>query len=169
MKRILLGILVNLFEWLKKISQNNKYAQFRKTYTISESFKFNGEGILLYGEGRIVINDHSYLGNYSTIQAVKDCEVYIGKYCAISHYVKIYTSSYVTDQSFISMERFTKSGSVKVRNGVWIGANVMINPGVSIGDNAVIGANSVVTKNVEANSIVSGVPAAFIRYKKMDE
>lgn len=169
MKLMLINALVNVFNKLKKISQMNKYAQFRKTYTLSESFKFNGEGIQLYGEGKIVIGDSSYLGNFSSIQAVKDCEVSIGKYCAISHYVKIYTSSYVVDQSFISLDRLTKSGSVKIGDGVWVGANVMINPGVVIGDNAVIGANSVVTKNVEANSIVGGIPAAFIRYKKMNE
>lgn len=169
MKRMLIDALVNVFDKLKKVSQKNVYARFRKTYVLSESFKFNGEGIQLYGEGKITIGDYSYIGNFSSIQAVKDCEVSIGNYCAISHYVKIYTSSYVADQSFVSPNRLTKSDSVKIGDGVWVGAGVMINPGVVIGDNAVIGANSVVSKNVEANSIVSGVPAVFIRFKKLNE
>ena len=35
--------------------------------------------------------------------------------------------------------------------------------GVHIGDNAVVGAGAVVTKDVEANTVVAGVPAKFIK------
>jgi acetyltransferase-like isoleucine patch superfamily enzyme len=53
-----------------------------------------------------------------------------------------------------------------IANDVWIGANCIITAGVKIGEGAVVGAGSVVTKNVESNSIVGGVPAKFIRYRK---
>jgi len=46
---------------------------------------------------------------------------------------------------------------------VWVGSNATILQGVTIGDNAVIGAGAVVTKDVEANTIVGGVPARFIK------
>ena len=46
---------------------------------------------------------------------------------------------------------------------VWIGSNATILQDVSIGDNAIIGAGAVVTKNVEANTIVGGSPARFIK------
>lgn len=46
---------------------------------------------------------------------------------------------------------------------VWIGANSIILPGVSIGDGAVIAAGSVVNKDVEAHTIVGGVPAKKIK------
>lgn len=36
-------------------------------------------------------------------------------------------------------------------------------PGVTIGDNAVVGAGSVVTKNVEANTVVAGDHAKPIK------
>lgn len=36
-------------------------------------------------------------------------------------------------------------------------------PGVTIGDNAVVGAGSVVTKNVEANTVVAGDPVKPIK------
>ena len=48
---------------------------------------------------------------------------------------------------------------------MWIGANVLINPNVKIGDNAVVGANSVVIKDIEKNTINSGIPAIKIKNK----
>ena len=54
---------------------------------------------------------------------------------------------------------------------IHIGKNVFINSGCSfqdqggiyIGDGAVIAAGAVVTKDVEENTIVGGVPAKFIK------
>ncbi|MCH5318919.1 MAG: sugar O-acetyltransferase [Paramuribaculum sp.] len=46
---------------------------------------------------------------------------------------------------------------------VWIGSNSTILAGVTVGDNAVVAAGSVVTKDVEANTVVGGVPAKFIK------
>lgn len=54
---------------------------------------------------------------------------------------------------------------VEIGNDVWIGEGVFISPGVKIGDGAVIAARSVVTKDVEAYSIVGGVPAKIIKYR----
>ena len=53
---------------------------------------------------------------------------------------------------------------VFIGKNVWIGANVTILPGVTIGDGAVIAAGAVVNKNVEANTVVGGVPAKFIKH-----
>lgn len=43
------------------------------------------------------------------------------------------------------------------------GSEAIVLPGVTIGDNAVVGAGSVVTKNVEANTVVAGDPAKPIK------
>ena len=53
---------------------------------------------------------------------------------------------------------------VVIGNNVWIGANVTILPGVTIGDGAIIAAGAVVNKNVDANTIVGGVPAKLIKH-----
>jgi len=45
---------------------------------------------------------------------------------------------------------------------VWIGSGAIILPGLHIGKGAVVGAGSVVTKNVEAFTIVAGNPAKII-------
>jgi acetyltransferase-like isoleucine patch superfamily enzyme len=45
----------------------------------------------------------------------------------------------------------------------FIGAHSIILPGIHIGDSCIVATGSVVTKNVEANSIVGGNPARVIR------
>ncbi|MDE6854719.1 MAG: galactoside O-acetyltransferase [Muribaculaceae bacterium] len=52
---------------------------------------------------------------------------------------------------------------VHIGRNAWIGAGATILPGVTIGDNAVVGAASVVTKDVQADTIVAGNPAKFIK------
>jgi len=52
---------------------------------------------------------------------------------------------------------------VNIKNDVWIGANCTILPGVKIGEGAIIAAGSVVTKDVDAFTIVAGNPAKLIR------
>lgn len=52
---------------------------------------------------------------------------------------------------------------VHIGRNAWIGAGATILPGVTVGDNAVVGAGSVVTRDVEADTIVAGNPARFIR------
>lgn len=53
---------------------------------------------------------------------------------------------------------------VRICRRAWIGAGATILPGVTVGYNAVVGAGSVVTKDVEANTIVGGNPAKVIRW-----
>jgi len=53
--------------------------------------------------------------------------------------------------------------SIIVGSDVWIGGGSIILPGIKIGEGAVIGAGAVVTKNVEAYTIVAGNPAKVLR------
>lgn len=155
-----------LFESLFISKMKSERLFFKEKYKIANSFKFNGIHINFYGDGKIVCGNNSYIGNFSTIQADKGYKVIIGDNCAISHNVRMYTSSYVADQDFTNGEkREIKGGDINIGNGVWIGANVFINPGVNIGSNIVIGANSVVTKDLPSNSICGGVPCKVLKEK----
>lgn len=66
-----------------------------------------------------------------------------------------------------SMQSVSKGDTV-ISNDVWIGNNATIMQGVKIGDGAIIGTNSLVTKDVEAYTIVGGNPARKIR-KRFDD
>jgi maltose O-acetyltransferase len=141
------------------------YANFRQTYNIAPTFKFNGKGILLYGNGEISIGEHSYVGIGTSIQATEETKVIIGTHCQISHNVRIYTESLIADHDFSSAPIPSYKGDVLIGDYSWIGANVFINPGIVIEHNAVVGANSVVTRDIPANEIWGGVPAKKIKNK----
>src|SRR5438105_1456028 len=79
---------------------NERYKYFRKRYNISSDFGFNGTDIRIYGEGEIELGKCSYIGSNSTIELYKEQKVVIGSNCAISHNVRIYTSSADPDQDF---------------------------------------------------------------------
>jgi maltose O-acetyltransferase len=164
MKKALLFLPYLIYEALHRWHEEYRYLQYRSRYQIAPSFRFNGWEILFYGEGQIVLGEESYIGRGSSIQSGAGSAVTVGRACAISHNVRIYTTSNLADQDF-SGERRKEVAPVSIGDNVWIGANVFINPGVSIGSNSVVGANSVVTRDVEPNSIVGGVPARLIRYK----
>jgi acetyltransferase-like isoleucine patch superfamily enzyme len=55
---------------------------------------------------------------------------------------------------------------IVIQSKVWIGFNVTILKGVTIGEGAVIGACSVVTKDVEAWTVVGGNPATLLKRLK---
>ena len=161
-------IFFNAFDRAQILYWRLRYDYFFKQYRLHPSFSFNGHNILFYGKGEIEIGEGSYIGELSSIQAEETCKVKIGKYCRISHNVRIYTSSIIADQDLSVLPHKSIKGDVSIGDYVWIGVNTYINPGVTIGNNAVIGANSVITKNVPAFAIVGGVPAKLIRMKNIN-
>lgn len=84
----------------------------------------------------------------------------IGDNCLIGHNVVFATLNHDTqpEKRWICIPK-----RIELGKNVWIGSNSTILAGVKIGDNSIVAAGSVVTKDVEANSIVGGVPAKFIK------
>ena len=56
-----------------------------------------------------------------------------------------------------------KSAPVKICNKVWIGFNAIILKGVTIGEGAIVAAGAVVTKDVQAWTVVAGNPATIVK------
>lgn len=55
---------------------------------------------------------------------------------------------------------------VVIGDDVWIGTRAILLPGVCVGDHSIIGAGAVVTKNVEAWTVVAGNPARVVRRRR---
>jgi len=159
-----------IFSYFKDCYYDYRYQKIRKNYNISDDFKFNGIDIEFYGEGIIEIGKKSYIGNRSVLQVCSNCKIQIGNNCAISHNVRIYTSNRFSEDIISNKKNIRyKKGDVIIGNNCWIGANVFITEGTKIGNNVVIGANSIVTKDIESNTLVGGVPAKIIRHRRIFE
>lgn len=158
-------IASRFFNFASRCSRQRIYDGYRKRYNIHPSFIFNGEGILMYGGGKINIKENSYIGRYSLLQVSAGNSIDIGKGCKIGPFFHVWSESSCADDDY-SGEITPKCGDITIGDYVWIGAGVLIAPGIKIGSNSIIGTNSVVTKDVPEYAIVGGVPAHFIRWKK---
>ena len=153
-----------------------KYLSIAEDVELGEDVKL-ANFINLYG---CTIGDDTKIGAFVEVQK----NAVIGKRCKISSHTFICEGVTIEDNVFIGHNvtfindtyprATTSEGDLKtdndwkveptiVKKGASIGSGTVILSNVTIGENAIIGAGSVVTKDVPANSIVTGNPARFIR------
>ncbi|HLI57124.1 MAG TPA: acyltransferase, partial [Actinomycetota bacterium] len=85
--------------------------------------------------------------------------VTIGREARISSYVQIITAS-------LELERVPRehvTAPIGIADGAWLAAGSVICAGVTVGRDAVVAAGAVVIHDVEARTLVGGVPATLIR------
>lgn len=102
----------------------------------------------------VEIQDDVIIGNRSRIQSHSFLcsKVRIGANVFIGHHVTFVNDRYPVRRDSRHWE------AVQVEDGACVGSGSTVLP-CTIGKNALVGAGSVVTKNVEADSIVAGNPA----------
>src|SRR3972149_8433792 len=131
---------------------------------IGTNFKIWENTVLSVGKGKIIIGNNGLIGVGSLLNAGNNIikignEVAIAPHCKIFAYSHHYYKDKLVTKSYIE-------GDVTINDNVLIGSGVIILPNVHIGEGAVIAAGSVVTKNVDSNTIVGGVPARIIKVIK---
>lgn len=163
---ILLQVKFLIVEWLN-ISYNIIPYPIRKYYlrlfsirigkssTIHRACRFFHIGKITIGNN-CTINFGCYLDNRRGI--------IIGNNVGIAHNTKIYTLGHDIDDP----EFKTKGAQVRIEDNVFVFSNSLIMPGVTLGEGAIVLAGSVVTKNVDAWTIVGGNPARTIKQRNKD-
>lgn len=164
-------------DWMQRYN-SLPYSERSKRYDmIREIFGSVGTNVSV-GDGTIIgFGDNIHVGNNVSINyrcILNDCNsIVIGNDVLIAPGVQINTASHPTKLS----ERLTPNWNptsgeyrwqtfakpVIIGDGCWIGANATIIGGVTIGDGAVVAAGAVVTKDVEPNTMVGGVPARLLK------
>ncbi|KTD87723.1 sugar O-acetyltransferase [Paenibacillus etheri] len=109
------------------------YTDFGRNINIGKNVFFN-TGCSFQDRGGISIGDGTMIGMNVTI-------------ATLNHGLPLETRN------------VTYPSPVIIGKNVWIGSNSTILPGVTIGDNSVVAAGAVVTKDVQENTVVAGVPA----------
>jgi acetyltransferase-like isoleucine patch superfamily enzyme len=126
------------------------------------------------------IDDNTKIGTFVEIQK----NASIGKNCKISSHTFICEGVHIEDNVFVGHNvtfindkhprSVNEDGTMQsesnwevietfVKKGASIGSSSTILCGITIGENAIVGAGAVVTKNVQPNTIVAGVPAKVIK------
>lgn len=123
------------------------------------------------GYQNIVIGNNVYIGPRALIYS-KKAKLVIGDYFLSGPGLTVITGDHRIDLvgryigDVKEHEKMPENDQdVVIGTDVWCGANVTILKGVHIGDGAVIAAGSVVTKDIEAFSVVGGVPAKMIKMR----
>lgn len=115
------------------------------------------------GLKNIQIGEQSFVGKRTRFVAY-DAKIIVGKNVLIASNTTILSRTHIFSEldTPINTQGY-ENKTVIIEDDVWIGANSTILYGVIIGKGSIIAANSVVTKDVDAYSIVGGVPAKFIK------
>ena len=120
---------------------------FKCWHFVEWSFGYN----LSFGDN-VVVHRHVLLDDRGGIE--------IGNDVSVSDYVNIYSHSHdIYDIHNVS------TPETRIGNGVRITYHATVLAGVQVGDNAMIGTSALVTRNVEPNHIVVGIPAKTVKVK----
>lgn len=123
-----------------------------------------GGPINIHGAGRpasrVTIGTDCWINMSSVFDASRP--ITIGNRVAMGHQVMLLTSTHDVGPP---SERAgaLRDAPIEIGDGVWLGARCTILPGVVVGAGAIVATGAVVTKSVEPNTIVAGVPARVVR------
>jgi acetyltransferase-like isoleucine patch superfamily enzyme len=180
---VLYGVLVRAQSKCFSLLVSGAFARFGSKSVISIPVR-------ILGQERISIGNNVFVGQGSWLQVVPGSDgsspaillgngVSIAGMCVISavtrvsleDHVLLARNVYISDHFHryrdigvpVMHQGVDKVQPVLIREGAWLGQNVVVCPGVTIGKGAVVGANSVVTTSIPDYCVAVGAPAKVIR------
>lgn len=144
----------------------------RKNVTVGKDFHV-GPGSVVWAPQKLTIGRDVYIGKNVTIQVDGEIgdNVLIGNTVGVigrtDHAVSIIGVP-IREAPWVGDRPELLSQSTRIGSDVWIGYGATILSGVTIGDSAIVGAGALVTRDVEANTVVAGAPAIKKRQRFSD-
>ena len=126
-------------------------------YTVNDKIprKIPDYGGVLIGNG-VHIGSNTCIARGTLADTVIEDDVKIDNLCHIAHNVRIGARSYVVALGLVG-------GSSSLGEDVYMAPGAIIIDQATIGKNTLVGMGAVVTKSVESDKIVAGVPARVIK------
>lgn len=129
-------------------------------------------GYLIFGK-KVYVHDFFYVGDRKNVRIGNRCSINIDVYIPAQCRVEIGDDVTLSARCMLldsglniadnNSSRDHIEGSIKIEDGVWVGAGAIILPNVVIGAGSIIGAGSVVTRSVPRMCVVAGNPARILR------
>jgi acetyltransferase-like isoleucine patch superfamily enzyme len=114
---------------------------------------------------KLTIGDDVSIGKSAMLQCIGG--VSIGHRVMIAHGSQIISAGHHIPQPGEPMRTSgLEIAPVVIEDDAWIGAGAIVLPGVTVGTGAVVAAGAVVTKSVQPNTIVGGIPAVVIHHRE---
>ena len=162
-----------------KISGDNNILYIGKNSLLRNChISINGNNNVLYIGDNCVVNSTSIIldnegaeiriGNKTSIAkaqivSLEPYNIEIGEDCMLSYDIEIRNTDSHKIYDKNTNKRINEGDIISIGNHVWLGMRAIILKGVNIEDNSIVAGGSIVTKDVKANTIVSGAPAKQIR------
>lgn len=163
------GEMAGVLTRLKRIVINGSRYYLRRAlfFDIKAGKRFYPRGGFHIAKGhRIRVGNDVYMGRHTHIA----CNVEIGDDVLIASYVGFvggdHRIDHIGDQLIRQSGRIHEKKTV-IESNVWIGHGCIVLAGVTMKSGSVLAAGSVLNKDVGENEIWAGVPAKFLRKRKL--
>lgn len=122
------------------------------------------QGIKIQGIGELEIHDRAFIGHEVLFMLNEGSKIIVEESSVISSRSILVTGFHpITPDGERIIGREGTCSTVRVCKGAAVLAGCTILPGVTIGEKSLIAAGATVAKDVEADTLVGGCPARFIR------
>lgn len=158
-----------ILRYIQQVAIEVYLKRIEKRHGVKINFVNQGDGgITIAGDiskFKIDITSHLKSGTFIECSGGVD----IGRYFHAGRGLTIFSTNhnYLSNKS-IPYDEVVILKPVRIKECVWVGANVTIVPGVTIGEGAIIGSGAVVTKDVPDGAVVGGNPAKIIKYRDIE-
>ena len=189
--KILIAEIVNFFIFFITFCPGKIGVFFRKVF-LKIMFKELGKnfysetGLFITAYENITIKNNCRFMRYSSINADKNSSIKIGDNTSVNYnvninscnngYIEIGNNVFVGQNTVIRAsghkydnvnvpikDQGHEGGEIIISSDVWIGANCVITRNTKIGSHSIISSGSVVTRDVDAQTVVGGNPATPIK------
>ena len=145
------------------LRDSNIFIKGNNNIYIGDDCVVNNTSIILDNEGaEIKIGNKTSIAK-AQIVSLEPYKIEIGEDCMLSYDIEIRNTDSHKIYDKDTNKRINEGKSVNIGNHVWLGMRAVILKGVNIGNNSIVAGGSIVTKDVKANTIVSGSPARQIK------
>ena len=145
-----------------------EYTKLRKITVGLNTMIESGVKVVGSGKGNIIVGKECYIGINNILDTSDN--IVIGNFVHIagpSTGLWCHSSAQMCINGIPlndkDRDKYRPTSPIIIEDNVYIGGNCTIYPGVKICHHSIIAPNSAVTKNVEAYTMVGGVPAKFIK------